>query len=239
MIDINIPKSVTNIGTDAFVGCESLTNIAIPEGLQRLGAYAFYSCKGPKTLVVPPNIDIRDATFCNCDRIESVIVSEGVTTIPRATFFGCENLKKVILPDSLKSIRQNAFYNCHSLIDINISEKVRIGKNAFEGCDKLNIDSPEPTPRTSNNERKCIEYIRGRLEDYYYPEYDIPEENIDEDLKAVVQECKKSDAWNYLARYIDGRFNPDTNEYIADIFYQENYPESVIIETLYNLYDID
>ena len=36
-----IPDSVTSIGEDAFLGCESLESITIPDSVTSIGEYAF------------------------------------------------------------------------------------------------------------------------------------------------------------------------------------------------------
>ena len=40
----SIPNSVTNIGDNAFYGCQSLTNIKIPNSVTNIGDRAFYGC---------------------------------------------------------------------------------------------------------------------------------------------------------------------------------------------------
>ena len=72
------------------------------------------------------------------DRIERVVVEEGVTTISDDAFYWCRNLTSVSLPSTLESIGYNAFYNCTALTSVNIPEGVTsIGICAFQNCPKL------------------------------------------------------------------------------------------------------
>ena len=72
------------------------------------------------------------------DSIESVVISEGVTTIGDSAFYNHENIKNVSIADSVTDIGDKAFYNCTGLTDIVIGKGVTtIGEFAFENCSNL------------------------------------------------------------------------------------------------------
>ena len=49
--------SVTSIGSHAFDGCTSLTNITIPDSVTSIGSYAFYGCSSLTTIIFEdPNV---------------------------------------------------------------------------------------------------------------------------------------------------------------------------------------
>lgn len=62
--------------------------------------------------------DSEGTAFYNCEQLEKVIVSEGITSIEFRAFEGCENLTTVQLPSSLEKIGENAFNNCPNLQDV-------------------------------------------------------------------------------------------------------------------------
>ncbi|MBQ3043137.1 MAG: leucine-rich repeat domain-containing protein [Alistipes sp.] len=49
-----IPNSVTEIGPDAFSGCENLKSITIPENVTTLGTRAFSGCHNLKEVYGKP-----------------------------------------------------------------------------------------------------------------------------------------------------------------------------------------
>ena len=65
---IDIPESVTQIGSMAFTGCSSLTSIVIPQGVTEIGESAFDSY-GLTTVVVKrmEPVPISEWTFSNYD----------------------------------------------------------------------------------------------------------------------------------------------------------------------------
>ena len=46
LTSVEIPSSVTRIGSDAFYGCSGLTSVEIPSSVTRIGSYAFSGCSG-------------------------------------------------------------------------------------------------------------------------------------------------------------------------------------------------
>lgn len=72
------------------------------------------------------------------DEIETVVISDGVTSIGENAFFECTSLKNVTIPSSVRTINEGAFYYCEALTGIKIPESVTsIGDSAFSYCKGL------------------------------------------------------------------------------------------------------
>ena len=70
--------------------------------------------------------------------LETVVISDGVTSIGEHAFYYCENLKNITIPSSVKSIGMGAFYSCKALTGIIIPNGTEsIGEDAFKYCDGL------------------------------------------------------------------------------------------------------
>ena len=79
------------------------------------------------------------------EKINKVIVDEGITSIGNFAFASLASMKKIEIPESVTSIGMNAFDACTSLETIDIPQNVRkIGDWAFGKCTKLeNIIIPD------------------------------------------------------------------------------------------------
>ena len=86
------------------------------------------------------------------DKIEKVVIQEGVTSIGQNAFCGCRSLTSVSIPSSVYSIKYGAFESCYSITSINIPATVSsFSPEAFNYCDKLmaiNIASGHPEYKT-------------------------------------------------------------------------------------------
>ena len=72
------------------------------------------------------------------EKIEQLVIEEGITTLPYEFFLDCTTLKKVQLAGTVKMIRACAFYGCENLSEINLPEGLEeIHYNAFTGCASL------------------------------------------------------------------------------------------------------
>lgn len=96
-----------------------------------------------KIVEIPPEIAfIGEDAFLENQKIERVIVPDGVDAIESYAFSGCVNLKSVVLPETLQEINLGAFYGCENLESVNLPEKLRIiGPKAFSLCKSLEADS--------------------------------------------------------------------------------------------------
>jgi len=72
------------------------------------------------------------------EQIESVEISDSVTSIGYSAFYYCSSLTSIDIPDSVTSIWDRAFYDCDSLTSIEIPDSVTsIGDYAFSNCSSL------------------------------------------------------------------------------------------------------
>ena len=55
---IILPSTLTEIGSQAFYNCTTLTNIELPDGLVTIGAQSFSNCTSIETIYIPASVDI-------------------------------------------------------------------------------------------------------------------------------------------------------------------------------------
>lgn len=89
------------------------------------------------------------------DKIEKVVIEEGVNSVSRYAFVDCKNIKEVVVADNVTigreafknlknlekvtlgkncTLERNAFITCTSLQEITIPEGTKVGEGAFSHC---------------------------------------------------------------------------------------------------------
>lgn len=144
---IHLPATVTEIGLNAFIYCESLVAVTIEEGgvILKIGNTAF---KGTKLSVTNINALIKNVTEISeyayqgttstVDEDGTLVIPEGVTTIGREAFRNANGIKKIQFPSSLVSIETYAFKECSNLTEVVIPDGVTIIESAaFANCASL------------------------------------------------------------------------------------------------------
>ena len=134
-----IPDSVTSIGDNAFLQCDSLTSITIPHRVTSIGVDAFMDCDSLTSVTIPDSVtSIGSSVFYDCDGLTSITIPDSVTSIGSSVFYDCDGLTSITIPDSINYIGWSAFGYCSSLVSITIPDSVTtIRRHAFESCGEL------------------------------------------------------------------------------------------------------
>jgi BspA type Leucine rich repeat region (6 copies) len=120
-LNVVIPAStngypVTAIGTDAFNGLTTITNITIPNSVTSIGDYAFENCHVLKSVTIPDSVtSIGQEAFVYCFGLRSVTIPNSVTNIGDYAFFQCPVLTSVTIPNSVTNIGVGVFLDCSGL----------------------------------------------------------------------------------------------------------------------------
>ena len=149
-------SEATSIGGSAFYGCMSLSSIMLPENLKSIGSNAFYNT----AFYNNENNWVNKVLYLDNYLIEaktdisgSYTVNSGTTLIAGDAFYECENLESIKIPYGVTFIGYYAFYGCTSLSNIDIPSGVAtIGASAFYNCTSLlSIDIPSSVTSIGNS----------------------------------------------------------------------------------------
>lgn len=89
------PKTLVNIGRNAFQACTNLDNVEIPTTVKSIGRRAFSMCKHLKSIKIPQSVtSIEPYAFEDCTDLETITMPP-VYSLDFNVFSGCENLKEV------------------------------------------------------------------------------------------------------------------------------------------------
>ncbi len=151
MVSISFGKGVESI-SGVIYRCNSLINIFVDEDNMYYKSLDgnIYSKDGTvlvkyatgkvdKTFTIPSTVlKIEHGAFSYCTSLETVKISNGVTSIGVQTFLGCSSLTNIEIPDSVTEIDSGAFMDCISLRSISIPDSViHIGGSTFHNCTAL------------------------------------------------------------------------------------------------------
>lgn len=166
LTEINLPSSLTKIESYAFDGTISLTSIQIPETVTEIEDYAFYE-SGLISIEIPDSVKtIGGYVFYNCNSLESVTLSSGLTKIPIGTFRYCSKLENVSIHDSVTEIGQYAFSDCTSLRSIELPESLTlIDSDAFYKSGLEAITIPCKVKNLNGCFRECRDLVSVTFED--------------------------------------------------------------------------
>lgn len=155
LINVTIPNSVTNIGSNTFSGCTNLTSITIGDGVTSIGDRAFQNCRNLTSVHITDiakwcAIQIYTYSdyshplyyahnlYLNENLITNLEIPNGVTEIKAVAFRYCTSFTSVTIPNSVTSIGGNAFSNCTNLTSIRIGNGISsIANYAFSLSSKL------------------------------------------------------------------------------------------------------
>lgn len=143
MKSIDLPSYLVEIGQTAFQNSK-LTSIEIPDSVTTMGTGAFTGSSGLTSIKLSKNVTaIPQSAFASgndrTENLETLVIPEGVTSVGRSAFAGTR-VEGLVLPSTLTTIDQQSFQN-HQLTELTIPGSVTIiGKYAF----RMNQESLTP-----------------------------------------------------------------------------------------------
>ncbi len=159
LTSVTIPNSVTIIGERAFRTCKSLTAVSLPEGVTSIGVEAFQGCYSITEFHIPDNIaEIPEHAFYDCKKLRSITFPKNLKKIGVMAFAYCENLKTLRIPDTIETVEQAAFAWCDGLTDVFVPESVEtMGTSVFAYSDGL-LTAQVPKKYSNTNIFKGCSY---------------------------------------------------------------------------------
>ena len=96
---IEIPNSVTNIGSNAFRDCTSLTSIEIPNSVTSIGSNTFRGCTGLRSIDIPNSVEnIGESAFADCSNLNDIYVTCGDLERVKQLLYNDSRVKYVPIP---------------------------------------------------------------------------------------------------------------------------------------------
>lgn len=151
-INISEESRITEIGTFAFSGCESLETFCIPANVSKIGEGPWRGCTSLEKL----SLQDENSSFVVHDGVlyrgwqdkliqypagkknKSYRPMYGTKKIGNSAFYGNPYIEEVTMPASVDSISHIAFYDCKRLKKVVFSDHISfIGNNAFSDCPEL------------------------------------------------------------------------------------------------------
>lgn len=103
--------------------------------------FRLYNVATPvKSVVFPDGIKSIKGYFLGSDKLEKVVLPEGLERIEVRAFEYCINLKSINIPNSVNYIGSGAFKECSNLKEINIPDDAYIEYEAFAKTGLTSID---------------------------------------------------------------------------------------------------
>ena len=166
LTNVVVPSSVKYIEKGAFAGCSSLASIELPfVGMgyvvdKTTGVisnvfstdynfgHIFSSAANPdngnvvprnlRTVTITGDYDVIDRAFINCERIQTLTISNNVKNIGVEAFRNCTSLKNFAVPQNLEHMGASAFENCSSLVSFELPQTItELSESVFSSCSKL------------------------------------------------------------------------------------------------------
>ena len=146
---ITFENGITKIGLNMFRDCKGLNcEVNLPASITEIGSYAFYNCNNLKTKIPENLTEIGEYAFYNCKNMSGIAKIPNGQESVQYSFYGCENIEEIIIPDSVTQISDGAFYNCKNVKKLTIpislcasheySWSTGIIYQPFEGCNSIN-----------------------------------------------------------------------------------------------------
>lgn len=137
LVYVSLPSTLTTMGQNEFIDCNSLEELVIPEGVTTIPKEFAKNATALKKLVLPSTLTtIKEGAFRSCDLSDGIVIPNGCKTIEKYAFKGSNAPKVTILATTLESVLDEAFAECKSLTEIYSASPV-LGYRMFYICPSI------------------------------------------------------------------------------------------------------
>ena len=131
LTEIEIPGQITKVPAYAFYNCKNLKSIELPNSVTGFDNGAFSLCLALETINIPNGVltsgkesflactSLTSVTIA-CTSLETVVLSEGVTTINDTAFGFCAALQTIDLPSTISAVNGAVFSDCTRLKSVTV-----------------------------------------------------------------------------------------------------------------------
>lgn len=120
---VSISNGITNVIPGMFYRFEEMTDIEIPRTVVEVGDYAFYGCSKLREVSFAKNSQlavIGESSFAYCRNLYKIEIPTRLSEIKKNAFMYCYKLPNITLGYSVKSVGEGAFSSCSFLKKIKI-----------------------------------------------------------------------------------------------------------------------
>ena len=139
LANMQLPQSVSEIGAYAFSNT-ALSNITLGKNMKSIGE-CFISGTSIRNVTIPASLMDADGAFENTTMLNEVIFEEGITNVPSGICrndSGKNRIDSVVLPEGVKRIESRAFARSTRLTSVSIPRSVSfIDYDTFEECSPI------------------------------------------------------------------------------------------------------
>ncbi len=136
-----LPDTVTEVGHDAFRGCNELTSVTLPTGLTEIADRLFKGCASLREVGIPSGVTrIGNFAFDECDALGACDLPAATASLGKGAFEGCDALTRVTAEGALTEVKARAFKDCPLLAEVtagNTDGLLAIEDSTFENCAAL------------------------------------------------------------------------------------------------------
>jgi hypothetical protein len=149
---VEIPSTVTEIGSRAFYECSKLKTVSISKKakLRQIGAMAFSGCTSLKEIYVNAEI-VGTSAFADCSNLAKVTFGDNVKEIGGGAFMSTA-IKSIDFGKNITSVGSWAVASCQKLEKITIGENVTTLEVYIDPfCEKLKTITVKSTKLNADN----------------------------------------------------------------------------------------
>ena len=128
MISIGSTK-IKTVSDYLFSGCSALEIVELPNTVTSIGSYSFKGCSSLKDITIPVTVTkFGTGSFMNCTSLEYIVIPAAVETFGSSVFSGCSSLENaVVLPTAKGPTTSSKFFaNCNENLKVYCYEGAKI-----------------------------------------------------------------------------------------------------------------